>query len=321
MKPPSPLKAVFLLVALVSISIVLAKILKTAETPPWRTEQATSLQIYPENQSEESDRTDFQPFTFMTYNVKNWLTSSQGREKSPEAKAAVIRIISEAKPDIVGLSEIGSPEDVLEIQEMLEKSGCHLPHLHYSGGTDTIRHLVLLSRFPIVSNVQHDPEIPGKGISMRRGILDATIDTGSDRVRFMGIHLKSKRTVPDFDQAMLRFEEATHVRNQVDLLLSEDPEALLVVYGDFNDSTRSLSTKAIFGTYRTPLYLAPVHVKDQRGESWTYFYEPEDIYSRIDFVTVSKVLKSHVDKRQSRICNDPAWNEASDHRPVLIRFQ
>jgi endonuclease/exonuclease/phosphatase family metal-dependent hydrolase len=64
-----------------------------------------------------------------------------------------------------------------------------------------------------------------------------------------------------------------------------------------------------------------VHVKDSRGETWTYHYAVEDAYTRIDFVTISAGLRRHVKKDKSRIIDDPDWEIASDHRPVLVRFE
>jgi endonuclease/exonuclease/phosphatase family metal-dependent hydrolase len=156
---------------------------------------------------------------------------------------------------------------------------------------------------------------------MQRGILDVTLSVGGRPIRFLGLHLKSKRIVPEFDQALLRVQEAGHVRNHIDHIIEKDEEAMLVVYGDFNDTTRSLSTRSIYGTYRTPGYMNPIHVKDSRGEAWTYRYQVQDSYSRIDFVTVSSALKRHVKKDKSMIIDDPLWEEASDHRPVLVRFE
>ena len=156
---------------------------------------------------------------------------------------------------------------------------------------------------------------------MQRGILDATVNIGGREIRFIGLHLKSKRVVPDFDQALLRLEEAGHARKHIDTIIDKDADALVVAYGDFNDTTRSLSSRAIYGTYRTPGYMNPIHVKDSRGETWTHRYSVEDSYTRIDFVTVSGALKRHVKRDASRIIDDPLWDTASDHRPVVVRFE
>jgi endonuclease/exonuclease/phosphatase family metal-dependent hydrolase len=294
---------------------------RNAETPPWNTTPSSpaeteKVEIKPTAQTQG----EFTPFTFIAYNVKNWLISHQAPEKSPEAKAAIIELLASGKPDVIGLCEIGSKQDVIEIQAMLKATGIDLPHFHHAGGVDRVRHLALISRFPILSSENPDLSLAGMEQSMQRGILDATLDIGGRPVRFIGLHLKSKRTVPEFDQAALRVAEAQRAREHLDTILTTDPRAAVVAYGDFNDTTRSLSTRAIYGTYRTPGYMSPVHVRDSRGETWTYRYAVQDAYTRIDFVTVSASLRRHVDKEKSHIIDDPLWEKASDHRPVVVSF-
>ncbi len=296
---------------------------RSVETPPWRQDQPRPSQAGNAGESSlgEPASDEFIPFTFITYNVKNWLVSKQTPVKSAEAKEAVIKLLAGGSPDVIGLCEIGSMADVAEIQAMLKAEGTDLPFTYHTGGADAVRHLAILSRFPITEVFNPDLEIPGTAHSMQRGILDATLSVGGRKIRFLGLHLKSKRIVPEFDESLLRVQEAGHVRNHIDRIIAKDPDAMLVVYGDFNDTTRSLSSRSIYGTYRTPGYMNPIHLKDSRGETWTYRYEREDSYSRIDFVTVSSALKRHVKKEKSRIIDEDSWKEASDHRPVLIRFE
>ncbi|MEP4810146.1 MAG: endonuclease/exonuclease/phosphatase family protein [Luteolibacter sp.] len=311
-----------LLAALAALAAIGALRLKHAETPPWRTDTTQSpSESAPLPVEPAPVDPSFPAFTFVTYNVKNWLISSQSPEKSPEAKAAVINLLAADSPDIIGLCEIGDMNDVEEIQSMLKEVGVHLPHIHYTGGEDSVRHLALLSRFPFSAVGTPDTAIPGNERSMQRGILDVTVNTGSTEIRLLGLHLKSKRTVQEFDQAALRLAEAAHARKYADAILAAAPDTHLIIYGDFNDTTRSISTRTIYGTYRTPGYMNPLHVKDSRGESWTHCYAVEDSYTRIDFVTVSKALKRHVDKKASYVIDNPLWEMASDHRPVLIRFR
>ncbi len=315
----APFLALLLTAALASAAIWN----RSVETPPWRTgrPEPASDPIPPPVLPLEDENSGFGAFTFLTYNVKNWLVSSQGPEKSPASKEAVIRIIASAAPDVIGLSEVGSGADLAEIRSMLRAEGLDFPHIHHCGGSDPVRHLALLSRFPIVSSQTANPIIPDTAHTMQRGILDATLRIAGRNIRFMGIHLKSKRTVREFDQALLRIAEAGHVRKSISGILAADPGALLVAYGDFNDTTRSLSTRTIYGTYRTAGYMHPIHVSDSRKETWTHRYEEEDVYSRIDFVTVSGALKRHVKRGGSRIIDDSLWNTASDHRPILVRFE
>ncbi len=321
MTRPSIKAALVFPIMLVAVAIGALAIFKIDSTPPWRSvaERTGDVEAAKPGGAGKSDAGT--PFTFVSYNVKNWLISNQNPAKKPESKEAVIRILADAEPDVVGLSEIGSEADVEEIRLLLAEAGVKLPHTFHTGGVDAVRHLAILSRFPIVATASPALEIPGKGYSMQRGILDTTMQIGGASIRFIGLHLKSKRNVPEFDQALLRIDEASHARKHIDAILENDPAAMIVCYGDFNDTTRSLSTRAIFGTYRTPEYLSPVHVKDSRGESWTHCWAYQDIYSRIDFVTVSKSLGRRVDRKASRVIDDPDWETASDHRAVLVRFK
>ncbi len=293
-----------------------------SETPPWKQSGQIPKLPSPENRPNISvSDHDPTPFRFVSYNLKNWLTSSQNPDKSPESKSAIIDILTSSGAEIIGLSEIGSEADVLEVQFLLKQAGRDLPYFHHTGGTDPIRHLGILSRFPITSKQQPEITIPNTQHSMQRGILDVTIEIGGKTTRFIGLHLKSKRIVPDFNEAELRILEAEHARKHIDSILSQNPETHLIAYGDFNDHIESLSTKTILGNYRSPDYMTPVPIEDQRGEKWTYFYSTQDNYDRIDFITVSKSLKPHIDRASTRIIDTPNWIQASDHRAIMVSFQ
>lgn len=295
-----------------------------AETPPWKQQSnQTSTLSDPVSQpiKKASTEDDSTAFRFVSYNLKNWLTSSQNPEKSPESKNAIIEILTSSGADIIGLSEIGSEADVLEVQQLLKKSGRDLPYYYHTGGIDPIRHLGILSRFPITSKHQPKITINHTEHSMQRGILDVTIEINGQPTRFIGLHLKSKRIVPNFDQAELRVREAEHVRKHIDSILTKNPDTRLIAYGDLNDHIQSLSTKTILGNYRDPHYLTPVQADDQRGEKWTYYYSSQDSYDRIDFITVSKALKPHIDRKTSKIIDTPNWNQASDHRAIMVGFR
>lgn len=300
-----------------------------AETPPWAGKAPASgianaplpaPPVAPLEIAATDPAAPFTPFTFVTYNVRNWLSSSTSPEKSPEAKNAVIRVLVDANADVIGISEIGNEIDLAEIAALLNSSGARYPHTYHTGGVDPVRHLGLLSKYPVISTSSPAVRLSGTALSMQRGMLDATVDMNGSHIRFIGLHLKSKRIVRGFDQALLRFDEARHVRKHIDSILAAVPQTRLIVYGDFNDTTRSRSSRAIYGTYRTPGYMSGVRAADSRGETWTHRYSLEDAYSRIDFVTVSPALRKHVSKKGTRVIDDPLWEIASDHRPVVVAF-
>lgn len=269
---------------------------------------------------------------FIAYNVENWLTmdryvdrkSLKGAPKPEIEKAAVIRILTRNRPDIVGVCEIGTAVDLAEIQEDLKAAGLDLPHSHYTGGTDPTRHLGILSRFPITSTAkpaETEYQLAGQTFGINRGILDATIGARGKSYRFLGVHLKSKRESEQGDQEAIRLNEARLLRKHVDSILAADPAARLVVYGDFNDTRATKPIKMITGDYNDPTYLTAIPAKDSNQEAWTHFWEINDIYSRIDFIMVNKALKEDTVFEAAKIIDDADWKEASDHRPILAIFK
>jgi endonuclease/exonuclease/phosphatase family metal-dependent hydrolase len=300
----------------------------TKPTPP--TVVAAPIKAAPVVKAREPDTSS--GLRFITYNVENWLTMDRnvggknikGASKPDSQKRAVIDILTRHSPDILGLCEIGEESDLKEIQEKLKIAGLDLPHSYYTGGSDPVRHLGLLSRFPILSTAKPTTEIyslNGQVFAINRGVLDATIETNGKFYRFIGLHLKSKRDSDQGDQEAIRLNEARLVRLHVDEILSTHSDAKIVVYGDLNDTRSTPAIKELTGKYKAANYLTPLAAKDRQGNAWTYYWDLHDIYSRIDFIMVSKALRDEVDYTASKIIDDENWAEASDHRPVLGFFR
>ena len=89
---------------------------------------------------------------------------------------------------------------------------------------------------------------------MSRGFAEVEIQA-APRYAFTLItaHLKSRRPVPQADEADLREQEALVLREIIDARLKADPEINLVVLGDFNDVKDARSTRIILGRGRTAL--------------------------------------------------------------------
>ena len=273
---------------------------------------------------------------FVGYNVENWLilenrfdfetrVSSQNAPKPEKEKRAVVDILCNAKPDVLGLCEIGSKEDLLDIQTRLKNAGLDLPHSHFASGVDSSRHLGLISRNPIISTaVPKDThyKLDGKEYGIQRGILDATVQTPDQRAwRFLGVHLKSKRDIEDGDQNLMRINEAQLLRKHIEEILQTDPQARLISYGDFNDTRGSSAIRIISGPHHSPRAMTPIGLHDSRKEYWTHFWAKEDSYSRFDYIFFSQALKKDVSLQECGILDPANWNEASDHRAVLGVFR
>ncbi len=268
---------------------------------------------------------------FMTYNVENWLTMERRvddqtvRAAKPEKeKQAVIAMIVKHRPDVLGVVEIGEAVDVADLQKRLAAAGWEMPFKSHRDLRSSPRNVLLLSKYPIVCEDKPEQEeyrIDAGYRRMQRLIVDATVDRGGDRFRFIGVHLKSKREVQDGDQEQMRQQEARLLRRHVSAILKEDAAAPLVVFGDFNDTRNSTAMKQVVGAYRSPEYLWLVPARDSRGHSWTHYWDYQDVYSRFDYVGVSAGLKSRTDFKGSYIVDDDGWNAASDHRPVVVLFR
>ena len=54
--------------------------------------------------------------------------------------------------------------------------------------------------------------------------------------------------------------------------------------------------------------------------SWTYFYGKEDRYERIDYILISRGMKTEWDEANTHVLAVPGWGQASDHRPIKAVF-
>ena len=266
---------------------------------------------------------------FVAYNLENWLTIDRyvdrkpaGSSSKPESERdAIVAILLEANPDILGLCEIGTEDDLADLQKRLKSAGIDYPHAHHTGGVDETRHLGLLSRYPITATrVPEDLnyKLGDRSRGMSRGILDATVDTPKGEIRLLGVHLKSKREIPDADQEMMRRAEAHLLRREADRILSKNPDTQLIVYGDMNDMRQSSAIRTIKGPRNGPKSLKMAYLRDSRGESWTHHWSYQDVYSRFDYILLSPPLLDDIAWDDCRVLDDESWHEASDHRALLL---
>ena len=261
----------------------------------------------------------------MAYNVENYVRMDRGsltNAPKPEKEIeALISIIAAEKPDILGVCEMGAPAEFSDFLKRLKRAGLDYPYTEHVEAYDTERHVVLASRFPISTrnsqtNLAFD--LNGKKQYFKRGILDVIIDiTPSYQLHFLGTHLKSKRDVPD-DQAFIRRSEAHLLRLHARRILAQSPDTKLVLYGDLNDTINEAPIREIMGNRTEPDSLSPVSLTDNNGEKWTHFLKIADTYSRIDYIMVSRMAGKDIDRRKSHIASPVNWNEASDHRPLVI---
>jgi len=266
---------------------------------------------------------------FVSYNLENYLPMQRqidaetvdAAPKPESEKRVVVASIAELQPDILGVAEIGDMKEVDDLRTRLAAAGVVFKDVEWVAAADADRHLVLLSKFPIVSRqslVDLTYHIGSQELPVQRGFLDVTVQVNpSYQVRCVGVHLKSKRDVPEADEELMRRNEADLLRKHVDTILTAAPATNLLVYGDFNDTRNEAPIKAIQGKSGTETYLSSLYLKDRMGMSWTHHWDWANIYSRIDFIFVSPGLHSDVDFENCRIPWRDDWDQGSDHRPLL----
>lgn len=271
-----------------------------------------------------------QRLTFCSYNLKNWLTMERSIGKPPTPKpeaerAQVVKMLAAIHPDILGICEIGTADDLAELQQRLLAAGVDLPYTELAHGGDPSRRLALLSRLPIKTRNPQTTltyQIGAQTLPFQRGILDVTIAiTPTFDLHLLGVHLKSMRTVPEADQAEMRRNEARLLRLHIDSIFTKEPAASILAYGDFNAQRNDPAVAEIVGSPRSAdTAMQDILLRDANGEVWTHFWDAADIYSRLDYCFTSRLLRPHIDTRSSFVHADRDFYKASDHRPLVLKI-
>jgi endonuclease/exonuclease/phosphatase family metal-dependent hydrolase len=279
-------------------------------------------------------------FRVATYNVENYLdqpTESRPEPKSAAAKAKVRDSIRALNPDVLALEEMGGLSALMELRGSLKAEGLDFPYWEWVSGEDTNIHVAVLSKLPIVARRPHTNEVfllDGRRFLVSRGFAELDIQATPDfTFTLIAAHLKSRRAVPEANEAELRLAESKILRGIVDRDLTAHPNARLVVLGDFNDVKDSDSTREIIGRGRFKLVdTRPAERNgdntpaekpwfEPRNVTWTYYYGKEDTYSRVDYILLSSGLARAWVRNDTYVLTMPNWGVASDHRPIVAAFK
>jgi endonuclease/exonuclease/phosphatase family metal-dependent hydrolase len=275
-----------------------------------------------------------------TYNVENYLdqpTESRPHVKSAEAKAKIRESIEFIKPDVLVLEEMGTTNALMELRASLKADGLDFPFWEHISGADTNIHVAVLSRLPIVARRPHTNDLfllDGRPFRVERGFAEVDIQAATNfTFTLIAAHLKSQLSSPVADEAEERLGEAKCLRGIIDEHFARNPDARLVVLGDFNDVKNSDAVKNIIGRGRFKLAdtrpaerngdnapAAPPYF-EPRSVAWTYFYGADDTYSRMDYILLSPAMARDWVQVETYIPTIPNWGVGSDHRPIVAAFK
>ena len=266
-------------------------------------------------------------FSVGSFNVENWNSierNGQLNQPKPQAeKDAVISVIASVHPDVLGIEEIGTPNDLAELRAGLTGKGVVYPFVEYLPGADPDRRICLLSRFPIQarqSRTDYTYRLNDRPTPISRGILDVVLQVSEQySFRAIVVHLKSKRTVEFGDQAVMRLEEAKLLRAHLAEVFKRNPETKLLALGDFNDTPETAPIKTVMGEAPVALFALPCQTA--KGYTGTHLWRFHSEWSRLDYLLASRALSNDFVAGSAHIYEGPDAGVASDHRLIYASFR
>lgn len=266
-----------------------------------------------------------------SYNVENYLLMDRrvdGRWRrdypKPESeKEALRQILCEVAADVLALQEMGSASDLEELRRDLHAMGLDYPHAYLMHGPDEIRRTAILAKFPFTEVIGHselDFAYRGGREVVKRGLLEAVFETQGIHWTLFVVHLKSRWTehADDPRAQQRRTREAQACRDLIREKYPPETHPHYLVVGDFND-TRASAPLQRFLTVGDTVLTKMIPCADSRGERWTFHWERQDIYDRIDYLLASPAMFPQVIGGQGSIYDrQPLTERASDHRLIFV---
>ena len=264
-----------------------------------------------------------------TFNVENLFdgeddpyTNDEGTpEKSREGIEQLAAAIRKANADVVALQEVEN-RGYLErfVKLFLPEMGYNYI-VQYDGNDMRGIDVALLSRAPIgeVTSRRHLEFVGPDGVTRRfqRDVPAITVlPKDAPPIEIWPVHLKSKSDSAETSEP-IRLAEAAQLRKLLDAKFAADPEARIVVTGDFNDTRDSKSMSTILGSGATEMW-APVP-----KETADSLVDPEfpDGRAPIDFITCSPAMRKLYIEDSAQVMRAPPGTDGSDHDPQWAKFK
>lgn len=244
-------------------------------------------------------------------------TPAKPREQMEKAAAAIRQI----NADVIAFQEVESRGYLKRFRDVFLRDMGYRHVVHYEGNDLRGIDVCLLSRLPVgpVESHRHvkfsGPD--GRERRMSRDLLSVKLlPPGKSPIEVWVLHLKSNSGGREFAEPV-RLAEAQYLRQQLDQRLAENPDAQILLMGDFNDTWDSPTLKTIVGTGANALQLplAEAAIKSLI----TYNNEPHR--SMIDYILCSPAMARQFVSGSYRTLPGDVESSGSDHNPVVAWFQ
>ncbi len=229
--------------------------------------------------------------------------------------------IAELNADVIAFQEV---ENRFYLERFVN---VFLPDMGYDNvvlfeGNDTRGiDVALVSRVPVgpVRSYRHFKftDANGEERHFNRDVLAVTIEPpGVKPFEAWVVHLKSNSGGREFAEPV-RLAEAQQLRRLLDQELDNDPEARIIVLGDFNDTWDSESTQTIVGSGPQALWSATSELEGDLPDT----YNEGEFHSMIDFILCSPAMAKAYVKDSYHVIPGSISTTGSDHNPVAVSFK
>ncbi len=230
--------------------------------------------------------------------------------------SAVSSVLASLHADVVVLEEVENQHVTDDIAAQLD------------GYTDTATtegndprgiDIAVLSKLPITRIVSHVDDYfspstnPAETYVYARDCMQIELDVNGRRLILLGVHFKSAE---DDASKLKRVAEAEHTRAILTQLALDDPDAAIVVLGDFNADASEKSVQALVG--KPPTELTSVAGFVPEDERWSYRFD--GALRLIDDQFMNGAAAALLDAKSPQILHGADVDAASDHAPVSATY-
>jgi endonuclease/exonuclease/phosphatase family metal-dependent hydrolase len=275
-------------------------------------------------------QSDTARLTLAAYNVKNlfdqfddpYTKDETDDAKSPADLQALADVLRALNADILALVEVEN-EGVLRAFADQYLSDLGYRHIAVSPTNSPWGMSVgIMSRQPISRIASYRfcdltlPDQPGKTWRFARDLLHVTIPLSADQaLQLFIVHFKSRRdSRGDAHSTHWRLAEAAATHQVINDLLHDDPQSLIALLGDCNDTPAS----ATLNTLLDAGSLLDIHAPLPADQRITYLREP--YRSTVDYLLVSPALYALLQPASARVLHDQPLLRGSDHAPLAATF-
>ncbi len=272
------------------------------------------------------------PLAILNWNTRNFFDT---KKNSPNASETILSLtnynakrkaigaaLKALDADIVVLAEIEN-QAILDDLNKTELGSAYVKAVVLEGNDSRGIDVGMLSKIAPDSVVSHKDDFfvkagtNGPQYRYSRDCLEVHFTFNQRRVIVLGVHFKAKAAPDDPDK---RLAEGQHTRKIADDLQAKEPDAAIVILGDFNDTPDSAPYAAVHGT-------APnlfVDVADSAPAADRYSYDYMGKLELIDHQMSNPRLTALLDPTQVLIKHGKGFDDgsqyASDHAPIKATY-